>query len=111
MDKNLQSGGIIASYIPMEHPPLTWVDNKLHGPPGAFIWLVDVGPSNWILACPGCGKVSSPKNGAKWTVEAGSFENIQDLTLRPSLVMNCCGWHGWLTRGLFHVSAERQASI
>lgn len=62
-----------------------------------------------ILACPGCGKVSGmtvgdPKpdngNGATWLM-TGDFPN--GLTLQPSInCVGCCGWHGYLTNGVFN---------
>lgn len=60
-----------------------------------------------MLACPGCGRVSgmsvgNPKpdnrNGATWLL----FGDPDRLTLNPSVnCVGCCGWHGWVTDGVF----------
>ena len=47
-----------------------------------------------LIACPSCG-VASFTGNHKITNDHGVF------TANPSLVMNCCGWHGWLKNNEF----------
>ena len=49
--------------------------------------------------CPGCGSdcwvpINTPK-GWKWD------GNEESPTLTPSILNRCCGWHGYLTAGVF----------
>jgi len=63
-----------------------------------------------LLACPGCGQVSSmrvadpkPAQSPSWAITAGSINEPETLTLTPSInCVGCCGWHGWLTGGVFN---------
>jgi hypothetical protein len=83
-----------------------YVDNRLHGPYGAFIDRTEMDGSHWILCCPGCGEAGSPRDGAKWTIMTGSFDDVTTLTLRPSIQKHCCGWHGYLTKGVFDIQCK-----
>lgn len=47
-----------------------------------------------FIACPGCGVASFTGNHR---IE----DNNGVFTAHPSLVMNCCGWHGWLRNNQF----------
>lgn len=93
---------IRASLIPFEQPPLEIVKHRWYGPRGAFI---DRNPPNsgdaWILCCPRCGQMGGNNDGAKWRVVAGSFDDVTMLTLSPSILKSCCGWHGYLRNGVF----------
>lgn len=94
--------GVKASLIPWTEPPMDLVDHKWFGPPGAFLNQEGIGiPNNWRLCCPACGQVGTPKKDTSWTIEAGSFDDVATLTLRPSIAKDCCGWHGYLTAGEF----------
>lgn len=61
------------------------------------------------FCCPGCGKwgavrVGSPKPVASpsWNIVSGTLEEPESLTLTPSIhCIGCCGWHGYLTSGIF----------
>ena len=65
----------------------------------------------YILTCPGCGTqcglyLSPPDPGTpRWTVTAGDPSHAEGLTLSPSIhhttAQGGCGWHGYLTRGVF----------
>jgi Family of unknown function (DUF6527) len=63
------------------------------------------------FACPGCGnigniKVGSPKPepSPSWNIVAGSVADLEHLTLTPSILCKgCCGWHGWLVKGVFQL--------
>lgn len=100
-EKNPKRTGVKASMISWTEPPLELIDDKWHGPFGAFIDRVGTDASNWLLACPGCGELGSPKTGAKWTIKSGSFADVSTLTLNPSIAKGCCGWHGYLHNGVF----------
>jgi hypothetical protein len=63
-----------------------------------------------LLACPGCGHVGGmhfgpaekPKTGPSWAI-TGNVSEIETVTLSPSInCIGCCGWHGYLTRGVFN---------
>ncbi len=57
------------------------------------------------VACPGCGQFAAvptfPTEGARWEVTGGSVEDVTTLTLSPSILKDCCGWHGHLRAGVF----------
>jgi hypothetical protein len=111
---NLQATGIPASRIPVIFPAddgetkesTVYYDerNRLCGPPGAFLDSSVIGPNSWILCCPSCGEAGSPREGAKWRITAGSFDDVATLTLEPSIAKSCCGWHGYLERGFFVIN-------
>lgn len=84
-----------------EQPPMHLDHSRWHGPHGAFVECDPLDGSNWLLCCPGCGEMGSPRNGARWTIEAGSFDDVSTLTLSPSIAKSCCGWHGYLRNGVF----------
>jgi hypothetical protein len=81
-------------------------DSRWHGPPGAFI---EMDPPNsgtsWRLCCPSCGELGSPRDGQTWQVLGGSWADVATLTLTPSILKNCCGWHGYLVNGVFRLNA------
>ena len=65
------------------------------------------GTSHVLLACPGCGYVTGmrigferkPERSPSWLA---TLEDDDTLTLEPSInCVSCCGWHGYLKRGLF----------
>lgn len=93
---------IRASLVPFTEPPMEIVNDRWYGPRGAFI---ERNPPNsgdsWILCCPKCGQMGSPREGQKWTVTGGSFDDVTTLTLSPSIAKSCCGWHGYLRNGVF----------
>lgn len=93
--------GVKAQMIAWTEPPLSVVSGRWYGPPGAFIEREGTGPNSWLLCCPGCGEVGSPREGAAWTATAGSFEDVTTLSLSPSILKSCCGWHGHLVNGVF----------
>lgn len=94
--------GIEATMIPWTEPPLELINGRWYGPRGAFIEASPkTSESQWILCCPACRQLGGPREGAKWTIEAGSFDDVSKLTLSPSILKNCCGWHGYLRNGVF----------
>lgn len=79
-----------------------------HAEPGQC----ETGKDYILLACPGCGSVSSmsvgsPKPGRSpsWEITAGNLgDQLEHLTLSPSVnCTGCCSWHGWLKDGVFHI--------
>ena len=78
---------------------------KFHAPLGACYW--NPGDQDMNFVCPGCGRWGgiyqreSNGNGIGWNIIAGSFEKPETLTVQPSIRANCCGWHGYLTDGVF----------
>ena len=88
--------------ISWEEPPLDLHDGMWYGPYGAFVKRQGTGlPNNWVLCCPGCGAMGSPRREAAWTAPSGSFDDVTTLTLNPSIAKECCGWHGYLRNGIF----------
>lgn len=99
MEVDPKRTGVKASLIPWKEPPMDLVDGQWVGPPGAFILGTTI--EHWNLCCPGCGKLGGPKEGAKWSITSGSFDDVTTLTLSPSIAKSCCGWHGYLKNGVF----------
>ncbi len=95
--------GVRATMIPWTEPPLRLVDGRWHGPHGAFLDREGTDASHWLLCCPRCGEVGSPREGTAWQIHAGSFDDVSTLTLAPSILKTCCGWHGYLRDGVFAV--------
>lgn len=97
--------GVKAAMIPWVESPAVqggvWV-----GPHGAFLDREGTGDSWWILCCPGCGEMGSPTEGQSWVIEAGSFRDVESLTLWPAIERDCCGWRGRLTAGVFEYFGE-----
>lgn len=83
-------------------PPLFLVEGRWYGPRGYMVRRNDEkGFAGFLIACPGCGQVGSARDGAKWSVAGGNIDDVSTLTLRPSILKHCCGWHGYLTKGVF----------
>lgn len=60
----------------------------------------------WAFGCPRCGKQSwvffnAPGETRGWTVVSGDARDPSGVTLEPSLLQRCCGWHGWFRAGVF----------
>lgn len=65
------------------------------------------------FACPGCaswgsipcrkaGEAFDPRESNGWEITAGTLDDPTTLTLSPSIhCVGCCGWHGYLTDGVF----------
>ncbi len=88
-----------ATMMPWTEPPMQLVNDRWHGPPGAFI--LGTTPEHWTLCCPGCGELGSPRDGATWSVAGGRWDDVSTLSLSPSILKGCCGWHGYLRNGVF----------
>lgn len=57
----------------------------------------NLGYNQLVMVCPGCGQISASAGKHKF--------NKETLSYHPSIVHNKelggCGWHGWLTNGIF----------
>ncbi len=57
------------------------------------------------VARPGCGQFLSlplfPAEGCRGTVTGGTPDDVATLSLSPSILNHCCGWHGHLRGGVF----------
>lgn len=63
--------------------------------------------TGFTIACPGCGVWGAMSFVAydgftnPWRVTGGSVEDVTTLSVMNSLLMHCCGWHGFLKNGIF----------
>lgn len=110
MEINPKRTGVKAREIPKWPQPMT-EDAKHFGEPGDMIRELRHNASEVLwgfnFSCPGCGKFLAiplfPIQGTKWVVTAGSVDDVTTLTLSPSIhCIGCCGWHGWLQKGIFN---------
>ena len=102
IEKDVTRTGVKASRIKMSDERCEFFDDKWHGPPGSMIRVEgDKSGTGHIIACPGCGQFGSAREGARWTVQSGSLDDVTTLTLSPSIQKSCCGWHGYLRNGVF----------
>ena len=78
--------------------------------PGDVVTMVDDpgGPvTAYGFSCPGCGGASilhlgTGPSGHTWHVTAGEAAKPETVTLAPSIHHSGgCGWHGFLTAGVF----------
>ncbi len=94
--------GVKAALIEWTEPPCELIADRWYAPPGSMVPCNNGHGMGHLIACPGCGKISSPKDGAMWQVAGGSLDDVTTLSLSPSILNGCCGWHGYLTNGVFH---------
>ena len=68
------------------------------------------GAYGYAYACAGCGSRSWLAIGAdnpspRWIVTSGDFARPETVSLSPSILhspqLGGCGWHGYLTKGVF----------
>ena len=87
-----------------------WPDDGYADPGAVFIDRDQTYRDHLLFACPGCGRMGSiratrPKddgNRPSWGIAAGELTEPESLTLTPSIhCVGCCGWHGYLTAGVF----------
>lgn len=80
---------------------------RFYGEPGDMIRTQkqDDRVYGFLIACPGCGQFGSlcvdPTQPICWKVDGGSTDDVTTLTLSPSILKHCCGWHGYLRNGVF----------
>lgn len=108
MDIDPKRTGVRAREIPAFPSP---ADEKARffGEPGDMIRVLRFRAQNLLwgfnVACPGCGQFGAiailPLEGPRWTVVGGSTDDVTTLSLQPSILKHCCGWHGYLTNGTF----------
>lgn len=83
-------------------PPCELIDGRWHSPPGTMVprEQEDGRILDYVIACPGCGQMGTGRDGMVWRVIAGKLEDVTTLSLTPSILNGCCGWHGYLTAGV-----------
>lgn len=71
------------------------------GGPGTVMWTVN--KTSLLNKCPGCGAPGalSIDNDGNVPTPKWRIESVSPITLRPSIVHEKCGWHGYLTNGEF----------
>ena len=95
----------VAATVTTEYPTSPAAPGLCYTPSGPG-WE---GPPVLVFACPGCGQVGGirvgedkPEPSPSWKIESGKREDAASLTLSPSInCVGCCGWHGYLTAGVF----------
>ena len=106
-----QRTGVKALQSDWANPFIKCIDGRWNAPPGTMILCHDIdGSSYFIIACPSCGEMGAPRYGVKWTAIEGSQNDVTTLTLSPSILKSCCGWHGYLVRGIFQLSPNIDGS-
>lgn len=94
--------GVKAVLSEWYEPPLECVNGRWYGPPGTMVRRHDTESGlNFLIACPGCGQMGTARDGAKWRITGGSEDDVTTLSVQPSILKSCCGWHGYLTNGVF----------
>ncbi|WP_439627456.1 DUF6527 family protein [Gemmata sp.] len=95
--------------VPATRTGEAWPEGE-HAAPGAvFIDTEGTYRDHLLFACPGCGRMGSigadkqkHANGPSWQIVSGELVEPETLTLSPSInCVGCCGWHGFLTAGVF----------
>lgn len=93
---------------------------RFHGQPGDMMrtFNADGSLNGFLIACPNCGVFGAlgiNSKQANWTVAKGltnvggvtldagpgDLNDVTTLSLTPSILKRCCGWHGYLRRGVF----------
>lgn len=96
---------------------------RFFGQPGDMIRTFRHNAQNlthgFLVACPGCGQFGSiaifPMEGPHWNIVSGltsvggvtldagpgDINDVTTLSLSPSILKHCCGWHGYLRHGVF----------
>lgn len=67
------------------------------------------GDDSFCFACPGCSQFGlirvgavKPERTPSWVITRGEKGDPTGLSLSPSIhCQSCCGWHGYLTGGVF----------
>ena len=107
---------VVDSHRTIAAKPLDWdewyIECPTHGEPGSagmFLKYHDSTGDHLMFACPGCGQfspirvgVDKPSDAPSWCVTTGRVDDVKSLSLVPSIHSKyCCGWHGYLTDGIF----------
>ena len=103
METDPKRTGVKAVQIDWTEPSIEMINDRWHAPPGSMILLEgsDKAFAGFLIACPNCGQMGSARDGASWQVTGGSKDDVTTLTLSPSILKHCCGWHGYLRNGVF----------
>lgn len=86
-----------------------WPESGYTTPGAVFIDHEKAYGQSVLFACPGCGRMGSirathPKSDdpPSWDIVEGKLTEPEGLTLAPSIhCVGCCGWHGFLRKGVF----------
>jgi len=75
---------------------------------GVWVWRLDEQgqPHQIMFGCP-CGDMDTHHGGMR-VAGPGAWQwngNVKRPTLRPSILNNPCGWHGYLVRGVLVLNA------
>lgn len=101
MEVDPKRTGVKATLVEWKEPVIQCDEHaRYFGPPGAIVERSDRNGSR-IICCPGCGQLGAPAEGQSWRATAGSWDEIEKLSLEPSILKHCCGWHGYLRNGVF----------
>jgi hypothetical protein len=112
--------GVKAREIP-EWPERPDESARYYGNPGDMLRTANADGSlyGFLVACPGCGQFGaipvcedapvrwsvvsgfSDVGGVKVDAGPGDVNDVTTLSLTPSILKRCCGWHGFLRRGVF----------
>jgi hypothetical protein len=98
--------GVKAREIP-EWPEQPDGSARFYGQPGDMLRTKKTDGSlyGFLVACPGCGQFGAIPVCAdapvRWVVGPGDVNDVTTLSLTPSILKHCCGWHGFLRRGVF----------
>lgn len=101
--------GVKARPVPTADQGIRSPDGFLCGIPGDMVRTANQDGSlyGFLIACPGCGNYGGVAIGDKnnparnWKVTGGSTDDVTGLSLSPSILIGCCGWHGYLRNGVF----------
>lgn len=101
--------GVKARLVPTADQGERTDDGFLCGLPGDMVRTTNQDGSlyGFLIACPGCGQYGGIALGDKdnparnWRVTAGGPEDVTTLSVEPSILIHCCGWHGYLRNGVF----------
>lgn len=74
--------------------------------PGEFAWLMDMDGERMTymqFCCPGCGREGTISIRPSSDPESWAWDGDREKpTLSPSInCVGCCGWHAYLTKGVF----------
>lgn len=95
--------------VPATTTDEAWPEDGYAAPGAVYIDRESTYKDHLLFACPGCGRMGSirathpkDKDSPSWDIVAGTLIEPSTLSLVPSInCVGCCGWHGYLTNGVF----------
>lgn len=90
-------------------------DHVIRGEPGGMMPIRDDKGviTGFSIACPACGSwggisfISYGHFTNPWHVTGGDVEDVTTLSVMNSILKHCCGWHGYLVKGVFQLEAPK----